>query len=140
MDIAALKSTIISFAGFVQYFSLPDYLILTSGFLVLLILLLLFVVLRSHFVAAFVVFLIALILLFLSPLIYQVLMEKIIRKVEITFKFNQKMHYDDSYFIEGTLINKGIIKFRGCAISVNFIPKGIKKLQSLKYEIKPIYR
>ncbi|WP_104721534.1 DUF2393 family protein [Helicobacter mesocricetorum] len=140
MDIASLKAIIASFIDFFDYFSLPDYLLLTSGFLVLLLLLLLFIALRSYPVVAFVVFLAGLILLFLSPLIYQVLMEDIIRKTEITLKFNHKMHYDDTYFIEGSLVNKGIIKFRGCVISVNFIPKGVKKLQSLRYEVKPIHR
>ncbi|TLE17184.1 DUF2393 domain-containing protein [Helicobacter apodemus] len=140
MDIVSLKATIASFMDFAEYFSLPDYLILTSGFLVLLLLLLLFVALRSYFIVAFVVFLVGLILFFLSPLVYQVLMTNVIRKVEITLKFNQKMYYDDSYFVEGSLVNKGIIKFRGCVISVNFVPKGIKKLQALRYEIKPIYK
>ncbi len=132
-----MKSYLMALLNTSNYFSLPDYLVLSCIFLVILLFFLLSVALRFNAVIATLTFVISGILLFASPFIYQTIMESYLKQIDLTLFHNEQLHYDDAYFIEGQFTNVGLLDFRGCVLSVNFIPTGLKKIKQLKYKIKP---
>lgn len=132
-----IKSYLMSLLDVANYFSLPDYLVLSCIFLVILLFFLLSVALRFNAVIATLTFLISGGLFFSSPFLYQVIMESYLKQIDLTLLHNEQLHYDDAYFIEGQFTNVGLLDFKGCVLSVNFIPAGIKKYKRIKYKIKP---
>lgn len=82
---------------------------------------------RFNALLATLTFVISGIFLFGSPFIYQTIMESYVKQIDLTLFHNEQLHYDDVYYIEGQFTNVGLIDFRGCVLSVNFIPMGLKK-------------
>ncbi|MDE5591734.1 MAG: DUF2393 domain-containing protein, partial [Helicobacter sp.] len=122
-----------------EYFSLVDYLALVGRFLSILLLFLVSIAVRSNLTWAFLFGLLSVVLFLSAPFIYQWSMQTFIRKVDLALTYNDRLHYDTSYYVEGKLTNKGLLEFKGCIVSVNFIPKQANRLQRLKYEIRPFY-
>ncbi|WP_026944182.1 DUF2393 family protein [Helicobacter rodentium] len=132
-----VKNYLITLTNTIHYFSLPDYLVLSCIFLFILLFFLLSVAFRFNAILATLTFVISGVLLVSSPLIYQKIMESYLKQIDLTLLNNEKLHYDDVYYIEGQFTNVGMFDFRGCVLSVNFIPAGLKKIKQLKYKIKP---
>lgn len=132
-----MKNSLMALLDIANYFSLPDYLVLSCIFLAILLFFLLSVAFRFHALIASLTFVISGILLFSSPFLYQTIMESYLKQIDLTLFHNEKLQYDEVYFIEGQFTNVGLLDFRGCVLSVNFIPAGLKKAKLLKYKIKP---
>ena len=118
----------------------PDYLVLICIFLVILLLFLMSVAMRFYTLVAFILFMTSASLLLASPFIYQIIMESYIKKIEFTLKHNDGLQYDKAYFVEGTIKNVGFLDFKGCSININFIPKNLKKLDLIKYKLRPRFQ
>ncbi|TLD86981.1 DUF2393 family protein [Helicobacter sp. MIT 05-5294] len=134
-----MKNHLMTFLDVANYFSLPDYLVLSCIFLMILLFFLLSVALRFNAIVATLTFLISGILLFSAPFLYQMIMESYLKQIDLTLFHNERLHYDGAYFVEGQFTNVGLLDFRGCVLSVNFIPAGLKKHKRIKYQIKPQY-
>ena len=132
-----MKNYLMAQLDTIHYFSLPDYLVLSCIFLIILLFFLLSIALRFNALLATLTFVISGIFLFGSPFIYQTIMESYVKQIDLTLFHNEQLHYDDVYYIEGQFTNVGLIDFRGCVLSVNFIPMGLKKIKTLRYKIKP---
>lgn len=139
MDASIIKAYFAKITTLLQFFSLPDYLILISIFLVILIFFLLSVVFRLSRVIAFFLLLISVILFFSAPITYQYIMENYIKKIDFNLSKNEKLQYDSFYYVEGNITNISHVDFKGCLISTNFIPSNTKKYRYIKYRLLPTY-
>ena len=74
-----------------------------------------------------------------SPFVYQFIMESYLKQIDLTLFHNERLQYDNVYYVEGQFTNIGMLDFKGCVLSVNFIPKGLKKFDRIKYKIRPRY-
>lgn len=119
------------------FFALPDYLVLACIFLSILLIFLMSIELRMNALLFFLFFLLSGALCVASPFIYQKIMEDYVKKIDFTLVHNEKLHYDQVYFIEGSFKNLGLLDFRGCVVLVDFIPKGLNQLETLKYALSP---
>ncbi|MCI5969494.1 DUF2393 family protein [Helicobacter sp.] len=134
-----LKGYLLRLLDVERFFALTDYLVLISLFLIILLMFLLSIALRKYAIPFVILFLSSGGLILVSPFIYQWIMESYLKKIEFTLTHNASLQYDAVYFVEGSLKNLGYLDFRGCVVEVNFIPKGLKQLQRIKYKIKPRY-
>ncbi|EES90023.1 DUF2393 domain-containing protein [Helicobacter canadensis] len=135
-----LESFLSLLTQFTQYFSLYDYLILSSIFLGILLFFLLSILLSSNTIVCFLMLFMSAILFFASPFIYQYIMQTYLKKIELTLSHNSKLQYDDIYYIKGTIKNAGSLDLKGCVVTTNFIPKNSNQFQQIKYTIRPIFR
>lgn len=132
-----IKNYLITLTNTINYFSLYDYLVFSCIFLFILLFFLLSVAFRFNAILATLTFVMSICLLFASPFVYQVIMESYIKQIDLTLLNNGRLQYEDVYYIEGQFTNVGMLDFRGCVLSVNFIPSGLKRIKQLKYKIKP---
>ena len=139
MDITSFQNYFLFLNKITQYFSLPDYLILISIFLVILLFFLLSIILRFNLILGFLMLFISGAFFVASPFIYQYIMESHLKKIELTLSNNDKLQYDDTYYIKGTIKNIGYFDLKGCIISTNFIPQNTDKFNLIRYKIKPIF-
>lgn len=123
---------------FTQYLSLYDYLILAAIFLIILLFFLLSIILRTRIIWGFLMLFTSGILFLFSPFIYQYLMQSHLKKSELTLSHNDKLQYDDNYYIKGTIKNIGYLDFKGCVVETRFTPKNANRFQQVKYKLKPI--
>lgn len=137
MEAHIIKAYFAKITSMLSYFTLSDYLILISLFLTILIFFLLSVVFRLNRIFAFLLLLTSVVLFFTSPVIYEYIMEKYIKTIEFTLNKNEKLQYNDFYYVEGSIKNIGEIDFKGCIVSVNFIPRNTKHYRYIKYRLIP---
>ena len=134
-----LKEYLLELLHISNFLSLPDYLVLVSIFLVILLIFLLGVAFRSNSVIFLVLFFFSGVLMLASPFVYQFIMESYLKQIDLTLFHNERLQYDNVYYVEGQFTNIGMLDFKGCVLSVNFIPKGLKKFDRIKYKIRPRY-
>lgn len=134
-----LKEYLLKLLEVSRFFALTDYLVLISIFLIILLIFLLGVALRGRLLAFMLLCLLSSGLIFASPFIYRWIMESHLKKIEFELTHNASLQYDAVYFVEGNFKNLGHLDFRGCVVDVNFIPKGIKKIDRIRYKVKPRY-
>lgn len=135
----SLKEYLLKLTEISRFFALPDYLILMSIFLIILLIFLLSVALRGRALPFMLFFSLSGGLILASPFIYQWIMESYLKKIEFTLTHNESLQYDAVYFVEGSFKNLGHLDFRGCVVEINFIPKDLKKFERIKYKINPKY-
>ncbi|PZT47394.1 hypothetical protein B6S12_09350 [Helicobacter valdiviensis] len=139
MNLATLNEYFSKFSTIFGYLSLADYLVLVVFFLCIVLFFLLAVALRHRILLGIFMFLCSMILLVLSPYFYQITMENYLKKVEMKLSYNGKLNFDPSYYVEGKIKNIGLLKTKGCIISVDFLPKNLSPIKQLKYTLKPFY-
>ncbi|WP_299548430.1 DUF2393 family protein [uncultured Helicobacter sp.] len=134
-----LKEYLLKLFEVSHFFALTDYLILVGIFLIILLIFLLSIVLRRRALPFMMLFFLSGGLILASPFLYQWIMESYLKKTEFALTHNASLQYDAVYFVEGNFKNLGHLDFKGCVVEVSFIPKNLKKLERLKYKIKPRY-
>ena len=134
-----IKDLISGFSQTIFYFSLIDYLIFCVIFLAILLFFLLSAFLRFKVLLAGFFLLTSLILFILSPFLYQIVIEKLVKKIDFSLTHNKKLNFDDVYYVEGTIKNEGKVDFRGCVVAVNFLPSKLNRVKKIKYEVTPIF-
>ncbi|CAM2815933.1 DUF2393 family protein [Helicobacter burdigaliensis] len=139
MSAELLKEYLSKFSTIFNYLSLADYLVLVVLFLAVVLFFLLAVALRYRALLSVFMFLCSMVLLGLSPFLYQAIMENYLKKTQMQLSHNGKLKFDTSYYVEGTIKNMGLLKIRGCIISVDFLPQNLSPIKELKYTLKPFY-
>ena len=134
-----LESFLSLLTQFMRDFSLYDYLILASLFLTILLFFLLSIIISSNIIGRILMLFVSAILFLTSPFVYQHIMQNYLKKTESTFSYNNKLQYDDIYYIKGVVKNIGYLDLRGCVLTANFIPKNSNQFQQIKYKLNPIF-
>ena len=122
-----------------SYFSMPDFLVFGGIFLFILLLFLLSAFFRYKILLAGIFLIFSIFAFVASPFLYQLLMEKVVRKIDFNLIHNKKLNFDNVYYIEGKITNLGKVDFRGCVVAVNFLPLKLTKGRKIKHEITPIF-
>ena len=94
-----LKEYLLELLHISNFLSLPDYLVLVSIFLVILLIFLLGVAFRSNSVIFLVLFFFSGVLMLASPFVYQFIMESYLKQIDLTLFHNERLQYDNVYYV-----------------------------------------